>query len=81
MSPSETSRNYIRFKTINSNTNVDQKIKKCIKLMGRMRRPSVNLPLNALLAIYKYFIRSHMIKQTVKIFRTKWKKFSTKPAW
>ena len=36
------------------------KIKKCNKLIGLIRRLSVNVPRNALLTIYKSFIRPHL---------------------
>ena len=39
---------------------VDQKINKCNKLIGLIRRLSVNVPRNALLTIYKSFIRPHL---------------------
>ena len=39
---------------------IDQKIKKCNKLIGLIRRPSVNLPNNAILTMYKSFIRPHL---------------------
>ena len=39
---------------------VDQKIKKCNKLIGVIRRLSVNVPRKALLTIYKLFIRPHL---------------------
>ena len=39
---------------------VDQKIKKCNNLIGLIRRLSVNVPRNALLTIYKSFIRPHL---------------------
>ena len=39
---------------------VDQKFKKCNKLIGLIRRLSVNVPRNALLTIYKSFIRPHL---------------------
>ena len=45
---------------INFNTRIDQKIKKCNKLIGIMRRLSGNLPPSVLLTIYKSFIRSHL---------------------
>ena len=45
---------------LNFNTHIDQKIKKCNKLIGLIRRPFVNLPRNALLTIYKSFIRPHL---------------------
>ena len=44
---------------LNFNAYIDQKIKKWNKMMGRKRRLSVNLPRNALLTIYKSFIRPH----------------------
>ena len=37
-----------------------QKIKKCNKLIGLIRRLSVNVPKNALLTIYKSFVRPHL---------------------
>ena len=45
---------------LNCNTHIDQKIKKCNKLIGLMKRLSVNLPRSALLTIYKSFIRPHL---------------------
>ena len=45
---------------LNFNTHIDQKIKKCNKLIGLIKRLSVNLPRNALLTIYKSFIRPHL---------------------
>ena len=45
---------------INFNTHIDQKIKKFNKLIGLMKRLSVNLPRSALLTIYKSFIRPHL---------------------
>ena len=45
---------------LNFNTHIDQKIKKCNKLIGLMKRLSVNLPKSALLTIYKSFIRPHL---------------------
>ena len=64
---------------LNFNIDIDQKIKNCNKLIGRIRRFSVNLPRNALLAICKSFIRPHldygdilyMTNETMKIFKTK----------
>ena len=46
--------------SLNFNTHIDQKIKKYNKLIGLLRRLSVNLPQNALLTIYKSFIRPHL---------------------
>ena len=45
---------------LNFNTHIDQKIKKCNKMIGLIRRLSVNLPRNALLTIYKSFVRPHL---------------------
>ena len=45
---------------LNFNTHTDQKIKKCNKMIGLVRRLSVNLPRNALLTIYKSFIRPNL---------------------
>ena len=45
---------------LNFNTHIDQKIKKYNKMIGLMRRLSVNLSRNALLTIYKSFIRPHV---------------------
>ena len=45
---------------LNFNAHVDQKIKKCNRMIGLIRRLSINLPRNALLTIYKYFVRPHL---------------------
>ena len=45
---------------LNFNTHIDQKIRKCNKLIGLMKRLSLNLPQSALLTIYKSFIRQHL---------------------
>ena len=45
---------------LNFNTHIDQKIKKCNKMIGHIRELSVNLPRNALLTIYKSFLRHHL---------------------
>ena len=45
---------------LNFNTHIDQKIKKSKKLIGLMKRLSVNLPQSALLKIYKSFIRPNL---------------------
>ena len=45
---------------LNFNTPIDQKIKKCNKLIGLIKRLSVSLTRNALLTIYKSFIRPHL---------------------
>ena len=45
---------------LNFNTHIDQKIKKCNKIVGLIRRLSVNLPHNALLTIYKSLIRPYL---------------------
>ena len=45
---------------LNFNAHVDQKIKKCNRIIGLIRRLSVTLPRNALLTIYKTFVRPHL---------------------
>ena len=45
---------------VNFNAHVDQKIKKCNRMIGLIRRISINLPRNALLTIYKSFVRPHL---------------------
>ena len=45
---------------LDSKFHVDQKIKKCKKLIGLIRRLSVNVPRKALLTLYKSFIRPHL---------------------
>ena len=45
---------------LNFASHVNQKIKKCNKLIGLIRRLSVHLPRNALLAIYKSFVRPNL---------------------
>ena len=45
---------------LNFNTHVAQKIKKCNKLIGLIKRLSINLPHNASQTIYKSFIRPHL---------------------
>ena len=42
------------------NAHVDQKIKKCNRIIGLIRRLSTTLPRNALLTIYKNFVRPHL---------------------
>ena len=45
---------------LNFNTHIDQKIKKCNKMVGIIRRLLVNILRSALLKIYKSFIRPHV---------------------
>ena len=45
---------------LNFNAHVDQKIRKCNRMIGLIRRLSINLPRNALLTIYKSFVRLHL---------------------
>ena len=45
---------------LNFNAHADQKIKKCDRLIGLIRRLSISLPRNALLTIYKSFVRPHL---------------------
>ena len=42
------------------NAHVDQKIKKCNRIIGLIRRLSITLPRNVLLTIYKSFVRPHL---------------------
>ena len=42
------------------NAHVDQKIKKCNRIIGFIRRQSINLPRNVLITIYKSFVRPHL---------------------
>ena len=42
------------------NTHINQKIKKCNKMIALIRRLSVNLSCNLLLTIYKSFIRPYL---------------------
>ena len=59
MPPSKALRNCLDSK-LNFNAQVDQKIKKCNKIIGLIRQLSVTLPRNALLTIYKSFVRPHL---------------------
>ena len=45
---------------LNFNAHVDQKIKKCNRIIGLIRRLSINLTRNALLTIYKSFVRPYL---------------------
>ena len=62
---------------LNFNIHVDNKIKKCYKIIGIIKRLSVSVPRKALLTIYKSFIRPHLdygdilyiINQKIKIFK------------
>ena len=42
------------------NAHVDQKIEKCNRMIGLIRGLSITLPRNALLTIYKSFVRPHL---------------------
>ena len=57
---------------------VDQKIKKCNKLKGLMRRPSINVPKNALLTIYKLFIRPNLDYSDILYDKTEKENFLNK---
>ena len=51
----------VLYSNFNFNPHIDQKIKKCNKMIGLIRRRlSVNLARNALFTIYKSFIRPHL---------------------
>ena len=45
---------------LNFNAHVDKKTKKCNRMIDLIRRLSVTLPQNALLTIYKSFVRPHL---------------------
>ena len=45
---------------LNFASHVNQKIRKCNKLIGLIRRILVHLPRNALLTIYKSFVRPNL---------------------
>ena len=45
---------------LNFIAHIDQKIKKCNRMVGLIRRLLVTLPRNALLTIYKAFVRPHL---------------------
>ena len=45
---------------LNFNDHVDQKIKKCNRIISLISRLSINLSRNALLTIYKSFVRPHL---------------------
>ena len=45
---------------LNFIAHVDQKIKKCNRIIGLIRRLSISLPRNVLLTIYKSFVRPHL---------------------
>ena len=57
---------------------VDQKIKKCNKLVGHIRRFSVNVRRKALLTIYKSFIRTHLDYGNILFDKPKNKYFQNK---
>ena len=68
---------------LNFNTRIDQKIKQCNKMIGLIKRLPVNLHRNALLTIYKSFIRPHFDygdtlydKPTNDNFQNKMEKFN-----
>ena len=60
MFSSKTFGSCLRLKYLNFNTLIDQKNKKCNKMIGLIRQLSVNLLCNALLTVYKSFIRPHL---------------------
>ena len=45
---------------LNFNEHIQSKLSKCYKMIGILKRLSVNLPRDALLKIYKSFIRPHL---------------------
>ena len=46
--------------TLNFNAHLDQKNKKCNRVIVLIRRLSISIPRNALLTIYKSFVRPHL---------------------
>ena len=56
---------------LNLNTYVEQKIKKCNKIIGLTKRLSVNVLWNASLTIYKSFIRPHIHDVVVSYDKSK----------
>ena len=61
---------------LNFNAHVDQKIKQCNRIIGLIRRLSISLPRNALLTIYKSFVRPHLDYGVILYDKPKKKKFS-----
>ena len=59
MSPSKALSNCFRFKT-RLQRSCRSKVKKCNRIIGLIRRLSATLPRNALLTIYKTFVRPHL---------------------
>ena len=47
-------------KQLSFNEHIQSKMNKCYKMIGVIKRLSVNLPRDALLRIYKSFIRPHL---------------------
>ena len=59
MPPLKALSNCFRFK-LNFSAHVDQKVKKCNRIIDLISRLSVTLPRNTLLTIYKTFVRPHL---------------------
>ena len=59
MSPLKPLRSCFRLK-LNFNADVDQKIKNYNRIISLIRRLSITLSLNALLTIYKSFVKPHL---------------------
>ena len=47
-------------KRLSFNEHIQSKMNNCYKMIGVIKRLSVNLPRNALLSIYQWFIRPHL---------------------
>ena len=62
----------------NFNVHVDQKIKKCNRIIGLIRRLSISLPRNALLTTYKSFVRPHLDSGDILYDKRNNKKFLNK---
>ena len=63
---------------LNFNAHVDQKIKQCNRIIGLIRRLSISLPRNALLTIYKSFVRPHLDYGVILYDKPKKKNFQNK---
>ena len=63
---------------LNFNAHVDQKIKKCNRIIGLTRRLSISLPRNALLTIYKSFVRPHLDYGDILYHKTNNENFQNK---
>ena len=63
---------------LNFDVHVDQNIKKCNRIIGLIKRLSIMLPRNALLTIYKSFVRPHLDYGNILYDKSSNEKFSDK---